>query len=151
MSKRNGKESQQKIEAVDKEKASLDLRRAGFTYREIADTLTISVGAAHAYVKTGMMRAIEECKESGSLVRAQELDRIDRMQRAVWKQAIEGDMQAIATVLRLMERRAALLNIDAPKSFHIEEGNGKSKKGLSAIYADLKESLVGKPSEEQAK
>lgn len=43
-----------------------------------------------------------------------ELQRLQEMHRTVWEDALTGDREAIGTVLRLMERRAKLLGLDAP-------------------------------------
>jgi hypothetical protein len=47
-------------------------------------------------------------------LREQEVDRIDRLQVAVWPSAMKGDTRAILTIIRLMERRAKLLGLDKP-------------------------------------
>jgi len=47
-------------------------------------------------------------------VRALELERCDRLQAAVWPAATQGDVAAVAAVLRIMERRARYLGLDAP-------------------------------------
>jgi hypothetical protein len=44
-----------------------------------------------------------------------ELMRLERLHAAVWPQAIRGDVNAVDRVLRIMERRARLLGLDAPK------------------------------------
>jgi hypothetical protein len=61
--------------------------------------------------------------EPADEVRKQELDRIDRLQVAVWNRALKGDDKAINTVLRLMERRARLVGIDAPTKIQAEVVN----------------------------
>jgi hypothetical protein len=43
-----------------------------------------------------------------------ELARLDRLQAAVWGDAIAGDIAAIHTVLKIMERRAKYAGLDAP-------------------------------------
>jgi hypothetical protein len=58
--------------------------------------------------------------EPADEVRKQELDRIDRLQVAVWNRALKGDDKAINTVLRLMERRARLLGLDAAQRVQAE-------------------------------
>ena len=37
------------------------------------------------------------------------------MQFPIWNQVVTGDQQAINTALRIQERRASLLGLDAPK------------------------------------
>ena len=47
-------------------------------------------------------------------LREAELDRVDRLQLALWPKAMKGDNASINTIIRLMERRARLLGLDTP-------------------------------------
>lgn len=105
-------------ELIDKERKALELRRAGMSYDEIAVAVgyTRSSGAWNA-VQRAMKRTL---RESGAdEVRDQELDRLDRLQRAVWPRAIQGDLPAVGAVLRIMERRSKMLGLDAPITANI--------------------------------
>jgi hypothetical protein len=55
-----------------------------------------------------------ETDEAAAQVRAMELARLDELTLAVWPAARGGDLSAVACVLRIMERRARLLSLDAP-------------------------------------
>ena len=46
-------------------------------------------------------------------VRAMELDRLDRLQQAVWVKAIKGDLKAVETAQKLTEARVRLAGIAA--------------------------------------
>ena len=47
---------------------------------------------------------------------------LDRMQKAVWVNAVvNGDLDAIKTVLRIMDRRARLFGLDAPVKLRVDE------------------------------
>lgn len=104
-----------------KELKVLDLRRAGFTFQRIAE----EVGYATA---SGAQRALERIMtrnlpQAPEEFRWQELDRLDRMQVALWPRAMKGDDRAINTIVRLMERRARLVGIDAPQRIQAEVVN----------------------------
>jgi hypothetical protein len=104
-----------------KELKVLDLRRAGFTFQRIAE----EVGYATA---SGAQRALERIMtrnlpQAPEEFRWQELDRLDRMQVALWPRAMKGDDKAINTIVRLMERRARLVGIDAPTKIQAEVVN----------------------------
>ncbi len=45
--------------------------------------------------------------------------RLDRLQEALWPKAISGDTRAADVVLRIMNRRARMLGIDAPARIDI--------------------------------
>ena len=99
-------------ELVDKEIRVLELRRVGLTWQRIAEEVGYAdhTGAYAAYkraIKRTMQQPADELRE-------QEIDRLDRLQVAVWPSAMKGDTRAILTIIRLMERRAKLLGLDRP-------------------------------------
>jgi hypothetical protein len=99
-------------ELVDKEVKVLELRRAGLTWQRIAEETGYAdhTGAYAAYkraIKRTMQQPADELREA-------ELDRIDRLQLALWPKAMKGDNASINTIVRLMERRARLLGLDTP-------------------------------------
>jgi len=62
----------------------------------------------------------ETLREPAEQVRALELERLDLMLVAVWPSALGGDIAAQQQVLRLMDRRARYLGLDAPQRIDIE-------------------------------
>jgi hypothetical protein len=100
-------------EIIERERRVIELRRAGATFDEIARQVGYTApGTAYDAYKRALDRTLqmagsEEC-------RSQELDRLDRLQVAVWPSAMRGDEKAVANVLRIMDRRARLLGLDAP-------------------------------------
>ena len=99
-------------EQLDRELKVLELRRAGLTWQRIAVQVGYAdhSGAYLAY-KRALKRVIQQPAEE---LRQAEIDRLDRLQLAAWPKAMQGDNSAIATVLRIMERRAKLLGLDMP-------------------------------------
>lgn len=102
-------------EARRKQDRALQLRLAGFTYREICEQthpdrpdqkLYGDPSSAMYAVRAAMERA--ELEETGD---SRELDvaRTERLQRALWARAMQGDDKAVGQVIRLMEVRAKLL------------------------------------------
>ena len=74
-------------ELVDKEVRVLELRRMGFTWSRIAE----QVGYAdHTGAYAAYKRAIKRTQQQpADELREQELDRIDRLQLALWPNAID--------------------------------------------------------------
>ncbi len=99
-------------EQLDRELKVLELRRAGLTWQRIAVQVGYAdhSGAYLAY-KRALKRVLQQPAEE---LRQAEIDRLDRLQLAAWPKAMQGDNSAIATVLRIMERRAKLLGLDMP-------------------------------------
>lgn len=101
---------------------ALELRKQGFSYRTIADTIGVNVSTAYHDVQASMqiLRDLEMSKAED--VRGIELERLDRLLLAVWGNATDGDDRAVRAALSIMERRSRLLGLDAPqKSEHSGE------------------------------
>lgn len=95
---------------------ALRLRMGGYTYRQIAEVMDVSDNA----VRNLITRALESAPNEKALhQRAIENARLDRLQAAVWKDAINGDVKAIDAVLRISRRRAEMNGLDAPKKIDI--------------------------------
>jgi len=105
----------------EKELRVLELRRAGFTFQRIAEEVGYkqASGAQRAHERITARNAPQLPKEFVW----QELDRLDRMQVALWPRAMKGDDRAINTIIRLMERRAKYLGIEAPTKIQAEVVN----------------------------
>lgn len=108
----NSRVSPKKAQAAEKQRAALELRKAGATYRQIAAELGYSQGrSAQKAVET----ALEELRrEPAEQLLELELQRLDRMQVGLWSHAVAGDLAAVQLVLRIMERRARYCGLDAP-------------------------------------
>lgn len=104
-------------ETIEKTREIWAMRVAGATYREIATALDLS----RDYVKELAHRAMRESqREVGDDLRDLEGERLDRLQRAHWQQALAGDERAASLVLRIMERRARLYGLDAPAKAQVD-------------------------------
>jgi predicted DNA binding protein len=95
---------------MQREEEAVKLRIAGKTMQEIADALGISKPAVLYRIDKAIARslAIPEREQLRSI----ELARLEVMHKAVWEKAAKGNRNAIADVLRIMERRAKLCGLD---------------------------------------
>lgn len=109
--------SERHIETTDKQRQALEYRKDGLDYREIAARLNLSVGGAHKAVQTALRKTIQEPADE---VRTLEVTRLDTMLRAIAPQIAAGDHGAIDRALKIMERRAKLLGLDAPLKVHTD-------------------------------
>ena len=89
-----------------------ELRKAGASMGTIARQLGISSGTVYRYIEAQTKVYLEEAKESHATLMALELSRLDDMQLAVWTKARAGDRASIDIVVRIMQRRAALVGLD---------------------------------------
>jgi hypothetical protein len=96
------------------EQECLRLRLAGFSHREIAAQLGAAPSSAYKRVRHALDEVNKRNLESAEQLRALELLRLDELLNALWGTAIVGDGKAVDRVLKVMERRAKLLGLDAP-------------------------------------
>jgi hypothetical protein len=98
---------------LEKQRMALELRRAKLSYDAIAKQLGyVNATSARRAVYTAIRLVIREPAEE---VLQMELDNLDRMQASIWPQAIQGDLDAQARVLTIMDRRAKYLGLMQPE------------------------------------
>jgi hypothetical protein len=128
------KTSRKRLEAFERKLRALELRKGGATFEQIGKTLDVSTATAYSYV----MEALKETlREPADELRTLELERIDRLALALWPRAVgeresvdgrivvhPADLRAVDRVVKLMERRAALLGLDAPQKLEQSGSNG---------------------------
>lgn len=106
-----------KRELVEKETTIIELRHEGYVWREIATMVDMSIAGVIKAYKRALTRhpvaAIEEHREL-------ELDRLDNLQRTYWQPAVNGNLRAADFVLRVIDKRAKLLGLDAPLKVQAE-------------------------------
>lgn len=100
--------------ALQRQQQAVELRRAGRSYREIARQVGIGVASAHRLVAAAIAEARTTVQEDVVELRALELSRLDGMLGGLWPEARRGNLGAVDRVLKIMERRAKLLGLDAP-------------------------------------
>lgn len=110
-------------EQIDKEKRVLELKRSGATWDAIAEVVGYAngSGAFKAY-KRAMVRTLQQPADE---LRDAEVDRLDRLQRAYWFEAI-GDRdnppqhKSAELILKIINIRADLLGLKAPTKIQAE-------------------------------
>lgn len=103
---------------LEKEIQIIELRRAGVTWEKIAREVGFknASGAYKMYQRAAERMARPHLEE----YRDMQLDRLERMHMAVWPRAKDGDLRAIETALRIGDREAKLLGLDAPTKIQAE-------------------------------
>ncbi|TYQ11601.1 UNVERIFIED_ORG: hypothetical protein L601_001500000150 [Gordonia westfalica J30] len=115
--------------------AALELRRTGLPYHAIADRLGYAdeSGARKAVTRLLDRREAEGVAE----LRAVEGDRLDALQAAAWDAAVAGDLDAIKTVLSVIDRRCRLFGLNAPMPVAVAAAVGISDVGWAEQIAGL--------------
>ena len=110
------KTSERRLSAAEKQVEAVSLRKAGHTIDEIAARVGYS-GKSGAY-KAVMSALRKTLQEPADELRTLEVERLDAMLNALWPTIIaqgRGTPRAVEAALKVMDRRAALLGLDAPK------------------------------------
>lgn len=111
--------NQKRLAALERQRQAVELRTRGLGFRAIADRLGYQdASGAYRAVRAAMRAAIREPAEE---LIALELARLDDLLAGLWEEARAGHVGKVDRVLRIMERRAALLGLDEPKRFQIAE------------------------------
>ena len=108
------KNTGQRLSVSQKQHQAVKLRMQNMTFQEIAENLSVSISQAHRYVQNALKQLAEQLSEDTKELRALHRQRIDKMAAGLWPAAESGNTQAITTMLKLMEREATLMGLDAP-------------------------------------
>ena len=112
-----------KLASHDRKLQALELRKAAATYQQIADQLGYrSASGAFNAVKAALKATLREPADE---LRELEAARLDAMLLPLWRRVQSGDERAVDRVLRIMERRARLLGLDAPTRGELSGPDGK--------------------------
>lgn len=123
------------------QEAEVELRRkkvaanllGGLNYRQMAEALGVSIGTISSDVKIILGRwQREQIKDAGDYVQM-ELVRLDRALNAIWDRVLEGDLKAIETMLKIEERRARLLGLDAPIPIKVDDIDAAIQRELARL------------------
>jgi hypothetical protein len=100
------------IRVRERRRQALELRRAGASYEQIADQLGYAHrGKAYEDIHTALAHLTKHPAEE---YLAEELDRLDAMLVGLWPAAWKGHLGAVDRVIKIMDRRARYLGLDAP-------------------------------------
>lgn len=105
----------------------LGLRRAGAQFDVIADRLDLTVTAAKALFDQAI------AAYDPALTAALEADRLDRLHLAVWPAAQGGDLAAIDRVIKISERRDAVLTTPTPNDHALRKAYDASIASSSQV------------------
>lgn len=129
------KADQKVIATVDRQRQAVELRKAGMGYQEISDQLGYKdASGSYRAVRAALKAAVRE--PARELI-ALEVARLDDMLKGIWVEARKGNVSKLDRVLKIMERRATLLGLDAPKTW---KDLTDPRKDAEAIAAE-----IGKP------
>lgn len=118
--------SAQRAQGAKSREQALDLRRSGLSYQRIGEEMGISMARAHQLVAKAMEETHRAIAAGADALRAEEISRLDGMLAALWPKAKNGDVAAVDRVLKISERKAKLLGIEAPVRIETTGKDGKA-------------------------
>jgi predicted transcriptional regulator len=107
------KSSVRRIRTTEKTLKALELRKRGMNYTQIGKKLGCARSTACRYVLSELENLADKCREEAVHVRDLELQRLDALYLVAYAEVEDGNIPAIDRCLRIMERRAKLLGLDA--------------------------------------
>lgn len=100
-----------RIQAMEKQRRALEMRKAGATYHAIAQA--VGYGDASA-ARKAIERAIADViQEPAQEVRTIQIERLNHMLLTLWPKVQAGDERAIDTALRVMDKLDRLMGTDS--------------------------------------
>lgn len=115
---------------------ALELHLAGATYQTIADQLGYaSKASAHKVVREALDQLVMPEERPLDGVTDTAIARLDAMLVGLWPKARRGDVQAIDRVLKIEERRTALIALAQEQNPKVE----RKETGLSDFEKRLRE------------
>jgi hypothetical protein len=100
------------------------LRVAGWSIRDIAAHLNVSVGLVHGDLSEVLVRTREQANESVKVERELSIERLETAIKKIWDQVEGGDLDAVDRLVRLEQRLAKLQGLDAPTKQELSGPDG---------------------------
>lgn len=114
------KTSVRRIKTTEKTLKALELRKRGMNYTQIGEKLGCARNTACRYVLSELENLADKCREEAVHVRDLELHRLDELYLIAYHAISDGnDLAGIDRCLRIMERRAKLLGLDAAQKVDV--------------------------------
>lgn len=107
-----------KIERATRRAEAMTLRLAGVRVDQIAKQFGVTPRTIYAWCA----EAVKDIpREQADEMRMLELDRLDALQQAVWRDAMRGDPRAVDRVLAIMGQRARYVGLYDPRADGLEQ------------------------------
>jgi len=108
----------EEFELLEKERKVVELRHMGITYEVIAKQVGYASpsGAFHAYERALARYPKETVEKKRELAES----RLERLLAGVWTKALRGETPAIMATLKIFERQAKLMGLDAPQKIETD-------------------------------
>lgn len=141
--------TEREIASAQRKGEALSLRKHGFDYRTIGQTLDPKCSAqnAHKLVMTALRELVpDQAEEVRDMMGAQ----LDDLLTGVWEKALKGDTFSIADAIKIMDRKAKLFGADAPARVALEGKNGGAIQTEATVTVRRIERVIVDPADPDA-
>ena len=118
---------------------AFELRKRGCTYRQIAQELHVDVHTIHGDIQAELASLRETAVAEVIQLRALELERLDGMTSGLWPHVRTGSAPAVTAAVKVSERRARLLGLDAATTSRTEVSGSLSVDAQARYKAEAEE------------
>lgn len=116
------------------------LKAQGYSLWEIAEECKVTEAAASHLMNQQIVEAAKLVTDGAKILHLTlEVDRLDQLQRSIWRQAMSGDLAAVREARGIIHERAALLNLGDMSTTNITNNTvviaGTSPEYIEALKA----------------
>ena len=135
-------------ETTAKQTKAMELLIRGATYEEIAEQAGYSDRSnAHSSIKNALQKRARERDELADVALTLMLERIDRLLHVHYLKAIDGDHKSTELVLKMLDRQAKLLGLDAGVTVTVQ-GESLLDRELVALTQQMNRIIDATPAAE---
>lgn len=114
MAASNAKTSADRLKAATTRRQVVELRMSGATITQICERLSIGRATAHRHIEKAMADVQAEIAGPAEHIKRMHYARLERLLLGAWGNGIKGDNPSIDRIIKILERQAKLLGLDAP-------------------------------------
>src|SRR5262245_50163095 len=102
------------IQRAQRKHRILELRAAGLTEQQIADRLGMAQSNVSRSINRVLTKWAEEDEVNLRAVRQMKLFELDQLKRAVWANALKGDVKSVREAMKIIQLQARISGAEAP-------------------------------------
>ena len=114
------KQEGRRLRMAERRTKAISLYKSGWSYRDIAAECEVSHQTIANDIQSTLAQYAKMEEKEAAEIRLVHVERIQAAVKAIWQKVGEGNLKAIHTLIRLMEREAKLLGLDAPTKVDLE-------------------------------
>lgn len=134
----NSPRAPKRVRAREREDQAMKMRLAGASQQAIGDALGVSHQAVGKMLDRALDRTAKDTDANADKLRLIEIARLDRLNLKMSPLAEQGSMGAVDRCLRIMERRARLLGLDAPTKADLTTGGKPLSDTIGVKFIDYR-------------